>query len=120
MTKSKKEEINYLELTPECIHGFEMRENEKVAILIPRFTSKFFGKYFLPLLKNKFIPLKLDELGSATWMQIDGKKNVQIICEELKEKLGEKIQPAEERVTLFLTELYKNKFIRFIELKKEN
>ncbi len=118
MSQSKKEEINYLELTPECIHGFEMRENEKVAILIPRFTSKFFGKYFLPLLKNKFIPLKLDELGSETWLLIDGKKNVQNICDALSEKLGEKIHPAEERVTLFLTELYKNKFIKFNELHK--
>ena len=118
MSQSKKEEINYLELTPVRIHGFDLRENGKVAVLIPRFTSKFFGKYLLPLLKNKFIPLKLDELGSETWLQIDGKKSVQVICDALTEKLGEKIHPSEERVTLFLTELYKNKFIKFNEITK--
>ena len=114
----KEDNINYLELTPACIHGHEIKENGKVSILIPRFTSKFFGKYFLPLLKNKFIPLKLDEFGSETWLLIDGKRNVQEICDFLAGKFGEKIQPAEERVTSFLTHLYTNKFIRFNELNK--
>jgi Coenzyme PQQ synthesis protein D (PqqD) len=118
MSQSKKEEINYLDLTPEYIHGYEIKENGKVSILIPRFTSKFFGKYFMPLLKNKFIPLKLDEFGSETWLLIDGKKNVLAICDVLTEKFGEKIHPTEERVTSFLSHLYTNKFIRFIELNK--
>ncbi len=113
-----KTEQNYLELTPECIHGYVIKENGKVSVLIPRFTSLFFGKYFLPLLKNKYIPLKLDELGSETWLLIDGKKNVQTICDILVEKYGDKMNPAEERVTSFLTHLYKNKFIKFNDLKK--
>ncbi len=115
---SKKTPINYLELTPECIHGYEMKDNGKVSILIPRFTSKFFGRYLLPLLKNKYIPLKLDEFGTETWLLIDGKKNVQGICDLMTEKYGEKIQPAEERVTSFLTHLYTNQFIRFNDLNK--
>ncbi len=115
---SEKTSQNYLDLTPEWIHGYELKENGKVSILIPRFTSKFFGKYFLPLLKNKYIPLKLDELGSETWLLIDGKKSVQEICDELSLKFGDKVQPTEERVTSFLTHLYTNKFIRFNDLNK--
>ena len=67
---------------------------------------------------KKHIKLKLDELGSATWLEIDGGKNVQNICDLLKEKIGEKINPAEERVTKFLSQLYLNKFITFKELIK--
>jgi len=115
---SKENNQNYLELTPACIYGHVVKENGKVSVLVPRFTSKFWGKYLLPIMKNKYIHVKLDELGSETWMMIDGKKNVQQICDFLNGKLGDKIHPAEERITLFLTELYKNKFIKFNELNK--
>ena len=69
-------------------------------------------------MRNKYIKLKLDELGSATWLSVDGKKNVEQICEELKEKLGEKINPAEERVTKFLTQLYLNEFISLNKIEE--
>jgi hypothetical protein len=68
--------------------------------------------------KNKFVKLNLDELGSATWLQIDGKKNVQAIADVLKEKFGESLIQPEERITKFMSQLYLNKMITFKELKK--
>ena len=107
---------NYLDLTPVII--FESKESEDglVTILIPRFKSKFMNKYIVRE-KAKYIYLKLDELGSATWNEVDGKKNVGQICENLKEKLGDKLTHAEERITKFLSILYNNRHISFKEIE---
>ncbi|MFA6924241.1 MAG: PqqD family protein [Bacteroidales bacterium] len=116
-SKKNKTNINYLELIPHTIHNHKIEEDGLVTVLVPRFTSKFWSKYFLSIMKNKYINLKLDELGSATWLMLDGKNRVDTICNELNEKFGEKINPVEERVTKFLTQLYLNKFINFNDFK---
>ena len=73
--------------------------------------------------KKKHYTIYLDELGTITWMEIDGEKNVSEICERLKESLGEKIKPfneVEQRVTKFLGQLYEQRYITFRELQTED
>jgi hypothetical protein len=107
---------NYLDLTPVLIFKSEESENGLITILIPRFKSNFMNKYIVRE-KARYIFLKLDELGSATWKEIDGNKNVGQICEQLKEKLGDKLSHTEERVTKFLSILYNNRHITFREIE---
>ena len=76
-----------------------------------------FELYISPKLKSSVFKIKLDRLGSAVWMQIDGEKNVQAIINNLEAKLGEEIQPVSERVTKFLFQLYEQRLISFNELK---
>jgi hypothetical protein len=92
-------------------------EDGLVNVLVPRFKSDFMNK-LLPKKKSPYIRANLDELGSATWLMIDGKTNVLELAEKLNDKFGEKIEPANNRLTLFLSELYKNGFISFNELKE--
>lgn len=113
----KKEAVNLLELTPVRERNFVVSENGIVTILIPKFKSEFFQK-LIPKNKSKDIKISFDELGSAVWIEIDSNKKVDDIVKILDEKLGEKIQPAEERITKFLTQLNSHKFIGFKELKK--
>lgn len=120
-TKISKEEIkqiNYLELTPVRIHGFTEKEDGLVDVLVPRFRGKFTTKFIQPRLKSKHIKANLDEIGSAVWLAIDGSKSVLNISKDMEMKFGEKIAPVYERVTMFMTELYRNGFIYFKELKK--
>jgi len=114
---AKLKDVNYLDLKPIRNVNEEVDSNNIVTVLIPKFKSRFAKKYLEPRLKFPFIKLKLDELGSASWIAIDGKKNVGEISNELFQKFGEKIQPAEERLTKFLTQLYEHRLITFEELK---
>jgi len=108
-------DINYLELTPSRIHPYEVEEDGKVAVLVPRFKNKvLFG--ISSKLKKPIVKAKLDKFGSQTWLAIDGSKNVQQIIELLRKNFGQEIEPAEERVTKFLTQLFSFKFISFNEL----
>ncbi len=110
--------LNYLELTPYCIHGHENTGDGSVNILIPRFKSEFANKYLLPKKKSKYVKVTLDEIASGTWLLIDGKNKVTEIADKLAGQFGDKVQPVNDRVTQFLTQLYHNGFISFNELKK--
>lgn len=116
MFGKKREVYNLLELTPVRVHNHE-EVNGLVNILIPKFKNEFMKK-LIPKNKPQDIRIKLDELGSVTWLSIDGNKKVKEIIEELKLKMGEKIEPAVDRISKFLGGLNQNNFIYFKELKK--
>jgi hypothetical protein len=111
---------NFLDLTPQPQHQHEMEEEGIVRVLIPRFQGKISSLLLQPRLKSPYIKLSLDELGSAVWLQCDGKQNVRTICSKLREQMGEKIEPAEDRITRFLSQLYNQDLIIFREIIKES
>jgi hypothetical protein len=109
---------NFLDLTPIHNYNYETNAAGQVTILIPRFTD-WLGKHLLqPRLKHPFMKLSLDDLGSATWILSDGRRNVKEICNQLKKQFGKRIEPAEDRVTRFLSQLYMKKIILFKEILK--
>jgi hypothetical protein len=110
---------NYLELTPVRTFDHELREDGKVNILLPRFKNEFAKRMLKPRRKSDHIPIKLDEIGSAIWLMIDGKVRVQEICDRMKDLHPDKMQPSEEtetRVTQFLSLLYQQRYISFREI----
>ncbi|MDP2424532.1 MAG: PqqD family protein [Bacteroidales bacterium] len=107
---------NYLELIPVRTQTFETGEDGQITLLVPKFKSKTLSYFIIPQSKSDHFRINFDQLGSATWQMIDGKMNVGKICTALSERLGEKIHPAEERVTKFLTLLYEQRYITFTEL----
>lgn len=111
-------EANFLDLKP--IGKFEHKEgtNGGIVVLIPRFRG-WLGKHLLqPRLKYPYITLELDALGADTWLLSDGKNTVRQICQLLRQKHAEKIEPAEDRITTFLSGLYMQKLITFTEILK--
>lgn len=118
MLKKNKPVHNYLELTP--VRLVQSNEEGDVVILLePKFKKAWLKKLVSPLKKSEFIKVKLDEFGSNTWKLIDGKKKVHEIAIELKNIFGEKIEPAELRLTKFLSSLMNNDYITFLEIKKK-
>ncbi|MCX7908212.1 MAG: PqqD family protein [Ignavibacteria bacterium] len=116
--KRNREALNYLEMHPIRNYDYDFRSEELVDVLVPRFTSKFAQRHILPKMKNPYIRANLDEMGSYLWLNIDGKKKVADLINKMTEQFGERVQPATERVLLFLTQLYKAGFISFLELNK--
>ena len=117
-SKHKKflKQANYLALRPITRHNHETDENNNVCVIVPKFKNKLFVKFLVPPGKSPHFRIKLDALGSAVWLCINGKRSVDEICKVLTEQLGDKIHPAEDRVTKFLSLLYKQGFITFAEL----
>lgn len=113
----KKIQHNLLELTPVREKDFRI-ENGRVTIFFPKFKNKFMQN-LIPRYKPRDINIHFDELGSEVWLAIDGGKKVINIINELDEKIGEKIQPSQDRISKFISQLYHHRFIYFKELKKE-
>ena len=114
MAKEKKSR-NLLELIPHKLCESKIEEG-KVIILAPKFKSRLGKKLFEPLVKNKYVNIYLDDLGSFVWQQMDGKKTVFEISEKLKEEFGEEVEPVYDRIGKFLAIMRIN---RFIELKEK-
>ncbi|HNW99330.1 MAG TPA: PqqD family protein [Bacteroidales bacterium] len=107
-----------LDLTPMAKVSHEVDDAGMVTLLYPKFKNKKVSKYMLGN-RSPFIHMKLDEIGTASWLLIDGKKKVSEIADLLTEQFGDKIHPVNERLGKFLSQLYDNKYITFIELLKK-
>jgi hypothetical protein len=110
---------NFLELHPVRIVPEEISENNLVTILMPRFISNFAKAFIVPKLKSQYIKIKLDAVGSTTWLLIDGIKNVAEIAALLHQQLEDTSDSVEKRLTQFLTMLYEQRFISFTEINKD-
>lgn len=108
--------INYLELTPVRNYDHVIEDSGLISVLVPKFDIKWLDKIMSNIIKSRFFKAKLDEFGTETWLQMDGNKSVHLISEHLSQKFGEKINPVDERLTKFLSELYKYNFITFKEI----
>ena len=95
------------------------REGEKITLFIPKFKSERMRKWFIPANRSKYFNIHLDEMGSKVWNLIDGVTNTGEICNQFSQFLPEEDNSdshAELRVTEFLRQLYKNRFIVFKQL----
>lgn len=63
--------------------------------------------------KSNTTDLELDDMGSAVWKAIDGKRNVYEIGEEIKRKFGDNCEPLYERLIMFVRYLNRRGWIYF-------
>lgn len=120
-TKDKKElkDKNLMELIPVRRYEHNKKEDGLVDVLVPRFTDKFFSKYLLPRMKNKYIRANLDAVGSLAWELMDGETDVFHISEALKSNFGDEFQQHHERTAQFISQLFRNNFIIFKDNRKD-
>lgn len=90
-----------------------------VTLNLPKFKSTFMNNWLVPKNKSSHIHINFDVNGSRVWLQIDGNRNLQQICDAIRTTLpeGTEIADLEDRSAKFITELYKSRFIKFMEEK---
>jgi hypothetical protein len=100
MGKKKTKEKNLLGLVPRKTKEFK-EEGGRIVIFYPKYHIKAIAKK----VKNPCYKIKLDDLGSFVWKQIDGKRTVGEIARDLKERFGEDVEPVNSRLSLFIQQL---------------
>ena len=110
--------ISLLDLTPMRMIEHQLDDDNIATLLYPKFKNKKLSKYMLGS-RSPYIKMKLDEIGTASWLLIDGNRKISEIVDALSEQFGDKIKPAYDRIGKFLTQLYNNKYISFKEIQKE-
>ncbi len=114
--KKKKEEVspvNLLTLVPQ--HSSEWREEKdgKITLLKPKFKTPFLQRKLSRFLRQPQYEIRLDEIGSFVWRQIDGKRTIREIGELLHREFGEKVEPPVERLGEFIRILDHGEFVTF-------
>jgi hypothetical protein len=109
-----KKETNFLEYIPVRNIEWAQDDDGKVYLVRERTKNKFIKKLIDRFNRGQFFYLHLDELGTAAWLAIDGRRTVREICEVMSEQLGEKPEQAEQRLAYFMGMLKKNNFIDFL------
>lgn len=103
--------------------GETAREGDKITLLIPKFRSRWMMKWLIPSRRSTHFRIHLDATGSKVWDLISGERTVNEICTLLrgKEHKAENIiDDTDIRVTRFLNQLYRNRFIVFKPLSNDN
>jgi len=103
----------YIKLIPKRICEHEVK-NEIVTVSYFK-KSTFIEKIFFQKLVNKPYKIDLDEIGSFIWEQINASLNIEEIVKLAKEKFGEQIEPAENRVIQFMKQMHSTKLIMLFE-----
>src|SRR5512138_3142607 len=109
----KKPARNFLEMVPVRKVQEFTREGDRITLLIPKFKSEWMLKWPIPSRRSKHFRIHLDEMGSRVWDLIDGTRNTGEICAQLEKQIPETNATLDIRVTGFLRQLYKNRFIIF-------
>ncbi|MCF8298252.1 MAG: PqqD family protein [Melioribacteraceae bacterium] len=88
---------------------------EIVTVLFVKEKLNFIEKTFFKKISLKPQKVDLDEIGSFIWLNCDGNNSVADILSKSRNKFGEKIEPAESRVDIFINQLNKNRLINMFE-----
>jgi hypothetical protein len=114
MNDELKEFLRYI---PEKSIEWEINNETGFVILKkPKFKNKYLVKYLLPHLKRQEFKIKLDEIGSFVWRNIDGKGSIEYIARRMAAEFGDKVEPVHDRLGQFIQSLYQNKFIILKEI----
>lgn len=111
MAKTKAE--NYLDYVPVTNpkNGWEEKDGIVTVHMIHRgFYAKIAQKFFHTPRDSK---IDLDGYGSFLWKQIDGKRTVGELAEQMKAQFGKDAEPLYDRLVKYIQILRNNDFILF-------
>ena len=85
-------------------NSIDYEVKDKIVTILEK--QNFFRKlkFRIPLYKK----IKLDEYGSFIFLQIDGKKTIEEIGENLESEYGDATHPLYERLTMYLNHIHVN------------
>ena len=107
-----KEKTNLLEVIPcRSEHITAEREGETIVLSFPRFKYSGMQRFLVPKGMSKERRIYLEEHGTAVWELIDGKCTVR----EIIEKLADHEAGYESRITIYLSQMQKDGFIKFMK-----
>lgn len=113
--KHKKNEQNYLDFVPLIVSGLSWTTDKDTMVVVDMENTGFYNRLAQKLFhKPKVSHIKLDELGTFIWNQIDGKRTVLEISELVKARFGNKAEPLLERLIKFLEILRSNHWIEYM------
>lgn len=114
--KHNRSKTNYMELVPAAASGLAWTTDRDHRVVVDMENTGFYNRLAQALFhKPKVSHIKLDEMGSFIWKQIDGKRSVLEISESVRNRFGDRAEPLLDRLIRYLEILRANQWIAFRE-----
>ncbi|WP_407399984.1 PqqD family protein [Treponema sp.] len=108
----KHEKQNYVDIVFRKNDSIEFEKSDDGSVTLFVENKGFFNRLMQKLLnKPRISQVHLEEFGSFIWMEIDGKKTLISISEEVHKEFGEKAEPLLPRLVQYFRILENNSFI---------
>ncbi len=103
---------NLLEMSP--VRTADWREDGgRVVVEIPTPSRPWRAPVAWLRSKMSTKRVRLDDIGSLAWTLLDGRRNVGEVAVALRERFGERVEPAEERLGMLLLSLHRGRMIGY-------
>lgn len=112
--KKDKKEDNFMLYVPKKKHTTWEIDKSQRCVKLLFYHDKTIEKFLRWLVKKPRVSdMTLDDIGSATWLLIDGKNNVNEISRKLFEKYGERCNPENNSLIMYLRHMNRKGWISF-------
>jgi hypothetical protein len=96
----------FLALRPQrCEFEWYLDDEQMVNIKVPKFEREIGKKVCRLLKKDNIFTAKMDEIGSAVWQAMDGRKTVSDLLQHLQKQFPDQ-KNIDQRLFLFLQQMY--------------
>jgi hypothetical protein len=104
---------NILDYVPVLNCPWELDKDGKVYLIKEKTRRKILKKIIGWIGRSQDFHIHLDDLGSAAWLQADGRRTVLEVSAILRRNFADKVEPAEQRLARFFAMLAKDGFVRW-------
>ena len=80
-------------------------------LLRPRLGSSRVGRWMAGLWDDPYYQIRLDEVGTLVWKACDGRTSLADIVGRMRERFGDRVEPADQRLSRFMRTMLKGRMI---------
>lgn len=95
------------------VRRYEWVESEdgRIIVLRPRFGEGRLARRVAALFNASDYRIRLDEIGTVVWKLCDGSTTAREMADELRDRFGDNVEPAEDRLVRFVGQMLRARMI---------
>ena len=97
----------------------EWREQDDRCVLLrPRLGSTRLARWVAGLGGDAYYRIRLDEVGTLVWKACDGHTSLADIVMRMRERFGDRVEPADQRLARFMRKMLRGRMIAVEPLER--
>ena len=101
----------FWETIPRRLLRWQKSDSGLCVLLRPKLGKSRVGRWVASRFGDPHYRIKLDEFGTFVWNACDGETSLGTIAARLRDQFGRDIEPAEERLALFVRRMLRSRIL---------